>query len=250
MTSTARARGRTAALDAERRDELERLQRRLGHVFADVSLLDRALTHKSRANEDTAILGRHNEALEFLGDAVVGLAVADLLHRRDPEGPEGGKSFARAALVKAPSLARCADELGLPALLLLGRGEEKSGGRDKTALWADAFEALVAALYLDGGFECARAFLARVFAARIAGDADLAQRDHKSALQEHLQARGEPLPEYEVIAEEGPGHRRQFRVRCLIQGREVSEGQGPSKKVAQQEAARCALATLTGDRRA
>jgi ribonuclease-3 len=238
---------RARGLEPARRAALEALQERLGHVFSDLSLLDRALTHKSCANEQPWHGARHNEPLEFLGDAVVGLAVADLLHRRDPDGPEGHKSFARAALVSEPSLARRADELGLPGLLRLGRGEEKNGGRHKTALWADAFEALVAGLYLDGGFECARAFLERVFAAELRRDAAaLARRDDKSALQEHLQARGLPLPEYEVVAAEGPEHRRSFRVRCRISGEALSEGEGPSKKVAQQEAARRALELLLG----
>ncbi len=231
-------------LDAAREAELRELQQRLGHAFADPGLLDRALTHKSSANEDKALRRRHNEALEFLGDAVVGLAVADMLHRRDPEGDEGRKSVARADLVSAPSLARCAEALGLPALLRLGRGEEKTGGRHKTALWADAFEALVAALYLDGGFDCARAFLQRVLGGALGAAAAPGQRDHKSRLQERVQALGAPVPEYEVISEEGPEHRRRFRVRCLFQGRAVAEGEGYSKKAAQQEAARRALEAL------
>ena len=122
-----------------RREWLLRLQDRIGHHFADLSLLDRALTHSSRANEALEPGSRHNEPLEFLGDAVLGFVVADMLHRRDPEGDEGTKSRIRARLVSAPSLARRALELGLPELLLLGRGEEKTGGRQKQALWADAY---------------------------------------------------------------------------------------------------------------
>lgn len=234
----------TAKPSAERRDELQRLQQRLEHVFSDPALLERALTHKSCTNERAALGGRHNEPLEFLGDAVVGLVVSDLLHRRDADGDEGPKSFARAALVAEPSLARRAEELGLPALLHLGRGEEKTGGRHKVALWADAFEAVVAALYLDGGFDCAYRFLERVFAGEIGTGAALGRRDHKSLLQERLQARSAPPPEYVVAAEEGPGHRRRFRVRCLLEGREVSQGEGYSKKEAQQDAARQALERL------
>lgn len=237
MTGSASA----PAQGALRRAELRALQERLGYVFADEELLDRALTHKSCANETVSATRAHNEPLEFLGDAVVGLVAADLLHRRDPEGSEGGKSFARAALVSEPALARSAEALGLPALLRLGRGEEKSGGRAKLALRADAFEALVGALYLDGGFDSARAFLGRVFAREIAAGALLSQRDHKSALQERLQARGDALPEYEVLAAEGPEHRRLFRVRCLLPGGRSYEGQGHSKKAAQQDAARRAL---------
>ncbi len=244
MTAAAPAR-RGTHLDA-RRAELHALQERLGYVFVDLDLLERALTHKSCANEQAPLQGGgHNEPLEFLGDAVVGLVAADLLHRQDPEGSEGGKSFARAALVSEPALARSADALGLPALLRLGRGEEKSGGRAKAALWADAFEALVGALYLDGGFQGARAFLERVFAREIRSGALLSRRDHKSALQEILQARGEPLPEYRVVAEQGPEHRRRFRVSCKLPGGASFEGEGHSKKTAQQDAARRALEAQT-----
>jgi ribonuclease-3 len=227
----------------ERRAALARLEERLGHAFADPALLERALTHKSWAHEQPG-LAAHNEPLEFLGDAVLGLVVSDLLHRRDPDGDEGPKSFARAALVSAPRLARAADELGLPELLRLGRGEEKTGGRKKAALWADAFEAVLAAVYLDGGIVPAHRLLERVFSREIGTGAVLGQRDHKSALQERLQGRGAPLPEYVVAAEEGPGHRRRFRVRCQLEGREISEGEGHSKKAAQQEAARRALEAL------
>src|SRR6185503_5184129 len=129
-----RRRPRDGALKPEREARLRALEARLGHRFADLSLLDRALTHASRANENLAGLP-DNEPLEFLGDSVVGFIIADLLHRRDPEGREGGKSKMRAQLVSARSLARRAAELGLPELLLLGRGEERSGGRKKTALW-------------------------------------------------------------------------------------------------------------------
>ncbi len=235
-------------LSEERQAELRGLEERIGHRFSDLALLDRALTHTSRANEDLSSLQRHNEPLEFLGDAVLGLVVADMLHRRDPEGDEGTKSKTRAHLVSAASLARRAGELGLPDLLLLGRGEEKTGGRKKAALWADAFEALIAALYLDGGLAAAHAFVSRTLGPELASALAPGVRDHKSALQEALQARGEPVPEYVVAAEEGPSHRKRFRVRCVIQGRDVAEGEGYSKKEAQQDAARQALEKLQSDR--
>src|SRR5204862_785034 len=168
----------------------------------------------------------------------------ELLHRRDPEGSEGGKSKARAYLVAAPSLARRAAALGLPDLLLLGRGEEKTGGRQKSALWADAYEAVVAALYLDGGLEAAARFIASEFAPDLAAPGLPEPGDYKSTLQELLQARGEPVPEYVTVAEEGPSHRRSFRVQCVVGGSVVAEGQGYSKKQAQQEAARRALPAL------
>ena len=223
--------------------QLHALEDRLGHHFADLSLLDCALTHSSLANEEAAAEGRHNEPLEFLGDSVIGFVMADLLHRRDPEGREGGKSKMRGQLVSARSLARRAAELGLPELLQLGRGEEKSGGRKKTALWADAYEAVIAALYLDGGLEAAHRFVSAEFATDLERPG-LPTEDHKSLLQEMLQARGDPVPEYELVAEEGPDHRRRFRVRCIVRGEALAEGEGFSKKQAQQEAARSALARL------
>lgn len=227
----------------ERAADLRALSERLGHSFSDLGLLDRALTHTSHAHEESEGAARHNEPLEFLGDSVLGFVVADLLHRRDPDGPEGPKSKARAQLVSAPSLARRAAELGLPALLRLGRGEEKTGGRKKGSLWANAYEAVLAALYLDGGLEAVYRFVRRQFA----GDLErgpVADLDYKSALQEHLQARGDPPPQYAVLSEEGPSHRRRYRVQCLIGGAPVAEGEGSSKKAAQQEAARRALGAL------
>jgi ribonuclease-3 len=228
----------------EREEQLRTLEKRLGYRFADLTRLDRALTHASRAHEDRA-RGAHgdNEPLEFLGDAVLGLVVTDLLHRREPDGAEGPKSRRRARLVSAPSLARRADELGLPALLLLGRGEEKTGGRAKTALWANAYEALVAALYLDGGLEAAHRFVRDEFAREFEA-LDTGTEDPKSALQERLQGEARPVPAYRIVAEEGPSHRRRFRVECRLDDGIVTEGEGSSKKAAQQEAARRALARL------
>jgi ribonuclease III len=253
----------------EREVELARLADVLGHRFSDQGLLDRALTHTSWANELLAEplaatasdhageppLGEgpvsrpavHNEPLEFLGDAVLGFLVADLLHARDPGGSEGVKTKARAHLVASASLARRAARLGLPALLQLGRGEEKTGGRHKHALWADAYEALIAALYLDGGLEAARRFVTAEFAPELdAAVSTLADHDAKSALQELLQGRGQLPPDYVVAAEEGPSHRRRFRVRCEVGGVALGEGEGSSKKQAQQEAAQRALRALRG----
>jgi ribonuclease III len=230
-------------LKAERSAELESLAHRLGHDFADLGRLDRALTHTSHANEAGPEV-RHNEPFEFLGDAVLGFLVADQLHRRDPEGDEGTKTRMRAHLVGEPGLARRAQALGLPELLLLGRGEEKTGGRRKVTLWADAYEAVVAAVYLDGGVEAARRFIERDFGAEIAAGPQDAIVDHKSALQELLQSRGQAVPEYAVVEESGPSHRRRFRVECRIAGRGVAVGEGSSKKEAQQESARRALELL------
>lgn len=230
-------------MDRARADRLHELEERLGHHFSDLGLLDRALTHTSRANEEATGTG-HNESLEFLGDSVLGFVISDLLHRRRPDGAEGDKSRHRAHLVSASCLADKAAALGVPELLLLGRGEEKTGGRHKRALWSDAYEAVVAALYLDGGIEAARDFVGSAFAADLEAEVIHGERDPKSALQELLQGRGSPVPEYVVVAEEGPSHRRVFRVRCVIEGAPAAEAEGPSKKAAQQAAARAALLAL------
>jgi ribonuclease-3 len=226
--------------DSSREAGLRTLEERLGHTFQDRSLLERALTHSSRANESLPRRSRHNEPFEFLGDAILGFLVAELLHRRDPEGDEGSKTKARAALVSATSLARHAEALGLPDLILLGRGEEKSGGRKKGALWADAYEAVLAALYLDGGLEPARSFVQRDLGADLLGPA-LLEGDFKSALQEILQGRGEPPPDYVVVEETGPAHRKCYRIECRVQGDALATGEAYSKKGAQQDAARKAL---------
>lgn len=230
-------------MTGEREDALHALEDRLGYHFSDLDLLDKALTHASRANEDPGPERDDNEALEFLGDAVLGLVVTDLLHHRDPDGAEGPKSQYRARLVSAPSLAGRSEELGLPELLLLGRGEEKTGGRGKSALWANAYEAVIAALYLDGGFEAAHRFIGHQFDADVEGTAAVAE-DAKSALQEFLQGKGRPLPDYTVTAEEGPSHQRRFRIECRLDGGIATEGEGSSKKAAQQQAARLALQRL------
>jgi ribonuclease-3 len=229
-------------VSVDRERGLRGLERRLGHRFGDAALLERALTHASFAHEAHGTSPADNEPLEFLGDAVLGLLVAELLHRRDPEGAEGEKSRRRARLVSAASLARRAAERGLPELLRLGRGEERSGGRAKAALWADAYEAVLAALYLDGGLEAARRFVAQDLAPELDRDEPLA--DGKSALQERLQAAGRPLPRYSVVAEEGPSHRRLFRVECRLDDGTVTQAADYSKKAAQLAAARIALARL------
>lgn len=230
-------------MNSEREARLRALEARLGHRFADLSLLDRALTHSSLVNESPDPGVASNEALEFLGDAVLGMLVADLLHRRDPDGAEGKKSRQRAWIVSAVSLARHASALGLPELLALGRGEEKTGGREKTALWADACEAVVAALYLDGGLPAALRFVRQEFEPDL-DESETAIEDAKSTLQERLQAAGRLLPAYCVVGEEGPSHRRRFLIECRLDDGTVTVGEGFSKKAAQQQAARLAIDRL------
>ncbi|HEX5473096.1 MAG TPA: ribonuclease III [Vicinamibacterales bacterium] len=231
--------------------ELEPLERRIGYRFRDRGLLEHALTHRSRVHEDASGGVFDNESLEFLGDSVLGFIVADLLFREFPQHNEGQKSKLKASMVSATSLARLAEEIDLGRFLILGRGEEKTGGRRKHALIADCYEALIAAIYLDGGLEPARAFVEQQVASLVAdarrtGAVAAFTEDWKSALQEHLQAAGRALPVYRLVDEIGPPHRRTFVVEVHVAGDALARGEGHSKKEAAQAAAREALRTLTG----
>ena len=225
------------------RDEFESLQQAIGYRFRDRGLLEHAMTHTSRANEDVSGGVADNESMEFLGDALLGFVIADALFRDFPEFDEGQKSKIKAALVSTTTLARQAERLQLGDHLLLGRGEEKTGGRRKQALLADGYEALIAAVYLDGGVEHARAFITRQFTAlldEVRRDG-VSGQDHKSALQELLQARDMPLPEYRLVGTLGPDHRKLFEIEVVVRGEPLASAIAPSKKEAEQEAARAAL---------
>ena len=222
------------------------LELRLGYRFRDRGLLEHALTHKSKAHEDPSGGVMDNESLEFLGDAVLGLVIADALCRAFPQSSEGQKSKIKAMIVSTTSLAEAAERLQLGDHMILGRGEEKTGGRRKQALLADTCEALIAAIYLDGGLEPARQFIMREMgeAVEAAGQPDYFGRDHKSRLQEALQALGRPLPHYRVAGEAGPEHRKMFHVEVLVGGQAIAQGIGRTKKDAEQEAAKAALLGL------
>jgi ribonuclease III len=228
------------------RDEFEPLQRAIEYRFRDRGLLEHAMTHTSRANEDVTGGVVDNESLEFLGDAVLGFIVADMLFREFPASNEGDKSKIKASLVSTSTLARQAERLAIGEHLLLGRGEEKTGGRKKQALLADAYEALIAAIYLDGGMEHARAFIARQFAALVdeVRRSGMVDQDYKSALQELLQSREMPLPEYRLAGTVGPDHRKLFQIDVVVSGESLASGTGGSKKEAEQDAARTALERL------
>jgi ribonuclease-3 len=220
------------------------LERRVGYRFKDRGLLEQALTHRSRAAEDVSGAA-DNESLEFLGDAVLGFVVAARLFHQFPEYNEGQKSKIKAAVVSTQSLARHAEAISLGDYLLLGRGEEKTGGRLKSALLADTYEALIAAIYLDGGLEPAAAFLHRELKDAIDGGSDrLFVQDYKSALQERVQALGHPLPEYRVSGESGPDHHKIFNVEVVVSGEVLGLATGRAKKEAEQDAARQALLKL------
>jgi ribonuclease-3 len=231
------------------RDEFGGLEHRIEYRFKDPGLLEHALTHRSSVHEDLSGGVFDNESLEFLGDAVLGFVIADLLFREFPEHNEGQKSKLKAWLVSESSLARLAPELGLGEFLILGRGEEKSGGRRKRALLADGFEALIAAIYLDGGIDPAREFIGRSFLPLV-GEAKRSSEeasymsDYKSALQERLQSQDRGLPEYRLVTESGPAHRKSFEVEVWVEGFPAARAEGRSKKSAEQEAARLALEHL------
>jgi ribonuclease-3 len=233
-------------------DTLGPLEERIGYEFRDIGLLEHALTHRSRAHEDASGGVIDNESMEFLGDAVLGFVIADLLFTRFPRHSEGYKSKVKAGIVSSASLARLADDINLGRYMLLGRGEEKTGGRQKHAILADGFEALIAAIYLDGGIDAAREFILSRFDPLVvaAGDqaADAAfTEDWKSAFQEWLQAAGRGLPVYRLAATEGPDHRKRFDIEVLVGGVPVARAFGRSKKDAEQQAAKAALTTLKID---
>jgi len=225
------------------KQEFDALQKAIGYKFRDSGLLEHAMTHTSRANEDVTGGVVDNESLEFLGDAVLGFVIADTLFREFPEWDEGEKSKTKASMVSTFALAKQAKRLHLGDHLLLGRGEEKTGGRRKQALLADTYEALIAAIYLDGGVDAAREFIKREFG-RLVAEArrnGVAGQDYKSGLQELVQARSQPLPEYRLVGTFGPDHDKRFEVEVLVAGEPLARASGPSKKEAEQEAARLAL---------
>jgi len=220
------------------------LEQRIGHRFLDRELLARALTHRSYANESRNQLLGDNERLEFLGDAVLDLIVGYRLYVIHAEADEGELSRLRSELVSAPSLARLARELAIGDSLLLGRGEDRSGGRDRESLQADSLEAVIGAVFLDAGYGAAEAVVCRLFAPLLQAAATQAGQDYKTRLQELLQARRQLRPEYLLTASHGPDHQRRYEVEVLAAGVVLGRGEGTTKKRAEQEAARCALEHL------
>jgi ribonuclease III len=217
-------------------------EQRIGYTFNRRDLLRRALTHKSYSHEAKETDVRHNETFEFLGDSVLGFVIGDLLFNYFPELDEGALSKMKAFLVSAPSLAAKARTFGMGDVILLGVGEEKTGGRKKDSLLANLFEAMIAGVYLDGGIDAVRKLIERSFLEdiRAIDEQDLLFHDYKTALQELAQGKGLPLPEYHVVEEVGPDHDKTFIVEVRL-GSTVARGEGSSKKEAQQQAAKQAL---------
>ena len=218
---------------------LEGLQHRLGHRFAQSALMLRALTHRSFGSD-------HNERLEFLGDAVLSLAVSSLLYERFAGSDEGDLTRVRAHLVREDSLYRAALVLGLPEVLRLSEGEARAGGAQRPSILADAMEALIGATFLDGGFDAAHGVVRRLFGELIAGtEVGNWSKDAKTELQEWLQGRRLPVPAYRIKATRGQAHAQTFEVECEVATlRLVEVGEGRSRRAAEQEAARRMLATL------
>lgn len=218
---------------------LQALQQRLGHVFADGSLLSRAVTHKSFGAD-------HYERLEFLGDAVLSLGVSALLYRRFDRSDEGDLTRVRAHLVREDSLHKAALVLGLPDTLRLSEGEARGGGAQRPSILADAVEAVIGAIYLDGGLEPAMALVRRLFGELITStDAESWSKDAKTELQEWLQARRLPVPAYRIVATRGQAHAQTFEVECAVATLGMAEGgEGRSRRTAEQEAARRLLQKL------
>ena len=244
------SRSRTVGGDVDASDvdpgDLASVERSLGHRFHDRALLAMALTHRSHSHER----GTHGtpcyERLEFLGDALLGWIVADWLYRVDPGAGEGSLSRRRQLVVRTTTLAAIARALGLGKAIRLGRGEERTGGRAKTSLLADVFEAVLGAVYLDGGIRSARSLVRRHLgpALREAAGGEGTGDDYKTRLQESVQGRLQRTPGYRIVSTTGPAHVLRFEVEVVVDGRVLARGVGTSRKRAEQDAARQALEAL------
>ena len=227
---------------------LSDIQQRIAYTFKNPELLERALTHKSYANENR--VPYHNERMEFLGDAVLNLVVSEYLMSTCPDSNEGDLSRFRAAVVSEPALAIVARELGIGRHLLLGKGEEQTGGRNKDSLLADSLEALIASVYLDRGKDAAESLVIRFFEGLLKKTRSTGGTlDYKTELQELCQDQLKQLPEYRVVSESGPDHLKQFEMEVWIKGTLSGRGIGKSKKEAEQRAAKEALEKLSEDRK-
>jgi len=227
--------------------KLEDLEKKIGHAFKDKTLLEKALTHSSYAYEREADKAADNELLEFLGDSVVGLAAADFFYSAYPDLTEGDLSKFKSTATSTLSLSELAKKLNLDKAILLGRGEEKSGGRKKKTILADVFEAVVGAVYIDGGFETAKAFISRLLSSSFKPiHREFFINNYKSALQEMFQKSDLPSPTYDTLTEKGPAHKKTFVVEVRLGDRSLAKAKGLSRKSAEQQAAQKALKTILG----
>ncbi len=219
----------------------DKLTADFGICFDDLSLLETAFTHTSYANEHRLLKISHNERLEFLGDAVLQLIISQYLYEKYPDRPEGDMSKLRSTFVREESLAGFSRACGFAPFLRLGKGEEKSGGRDRDAILGDAFEAFLGALLLDKGVRMVETFLYKVMIPHLEQGNFAKVEDYKTRLQEMLQVNGEVDIEYAVVDESGPAHDKTFQVEVRVNGRVIGQGQGRSKKLAEQQAAQYAV---------
>lgn len=219
------------------------LEAAIGYKFHNITLLQQALTHSSYANERWHDGLRCNERLEFLGDAVLGMVVAEHLYKTFPDRLEGDLTRMRADMVCETSLAAAADQIDLGKHLLLGNGEEQGGGRKRASILADAFESVLAASFLDGGMEAARGIIQRFVLTNVPAS-KLRNQDYKTALQELVQRKRDQVLSYELVGESGPDHDKKFVVQLQLNGKTVGTGEGSSKKRAEQNAAKDAMETL------
>ena len=224
---------------------MEKLEERLGYTFQNRRLLENALTHSSYANENKAKGESSNERLEFLGDSVLGMVTADYLYRTHPDLPEGDLTRVRAALVCEESLVEVAGQLELGQYLKLGRGEDAGGGRQRPSIQADAVEAVIAAVYLDGGIGSARKLITRFILTNNRREQEGVIRDFKTALQELVQRESGQVLTYHLLGESGPDHAKVFSVAVELNGKPLGAGEGRSKKEAEQAAAKAAVEKLT-----
>ena len=215
----------------------------LGYRFNNITLLQNALTHSSYANERWHDSLKSNERLEFLGDSILGMVVAEYLYRTFPERPEGELTRMRADMVCEQALAVVANNLNLGHYLLLGHGEEQCGGRNRASILADAVESVIAATFLDGGMEAARKLIEKLMQYSVPKN-HLRNVDYKTTLQEQVQKKKDQVLSYALIGESGPDHDKRFMVAVSLNGEEIGRGEGSSKKRAEQDAARAALANL------
>ena len=231
----------------ERLRDITALEESLGWSFNDKTLLDKALTHRSYANENSAFSKADNEKLEFLGDAVLQLIISDLLMKEFPDHTEGQLSKLRASIVNESSLADLSRKFRVGDYLLLGKGEEASGGRKKPSLLANALESVIAAMYLDSGYEHTRSLLSIIFESFIEeGDYDSIYYDYKTSVQEKSMLLFKKMPYYILISETGPDHDKCFETSLFIGDRFIATGKGKSKKEAEKQAARLATEILSG----
>lgn len=225
--------------------KLKDLEKQIGHTFKDKSLLEKALVHRSYAYETKT--NKDNELLEFLGDSVVGLAAADFFYSVYPDLTEGELSKFKSTATSTLSLSELSKKIKLDKAILLGRGEEKCGGRKKKTILADVFEAVVGAIYLDGGFETAKTLISRLLSSSFKPiRREFFINNYKSALQEMFQKSDLPSPAYKTLTEEGPAHQKTFVVEVRLGDRSLAKAKGGSKKSAEQQAARKALKAILG----